>query len=173
MAISLVHLDNEIEFDNQFIKRSIEALTEDLLFLFERLNVRISLAAVFIEGQNLIVSRELLRKTCESLPLHFSEYLLPENIGLDEVVALVKSLNQENNIHGLIIDLPFAPDTIAKELFNFIDPLKNIRLNDADYYKLKEVSIAPHEEDILMILMMLEKTFDAAVEQVAKQRGNP
>ncbi|GAB6172407.1 hypothetical protein JCM15765_18850 [Paradesulfitobacterium aromaticivorans] len=41
---------NEIKFDFQFIKRSFDALTEDLLFLHERLNVRASLAAVFVEA---------------------------------------------------------------------------------------------------------------------------
>ncbi|GAB6172406.1 hypothetical protein JCM15765_18840 [Paradesulfitobacterium aromaticivorans] len=56
---------------------------------------------------------------------------------------------------------------------NYINPLKNIRLNDGDYRKLEQLGLAPHEEDVISILMMLEKTFDAAVEQVAKRRGNP
>ncbi|MHB1652986.1 MAG: tetrahydrofolate dehydrogenase/cyclohydrolase catalytic domain-containing protein [Desulfitobacteriaceae bacterium] len=167
-----IFLADENQFDSQFVKRSYEALTDDLLFLFDRLNVRVSFAVVFIEGHVPVVPRDLLRKTCESLPIHFSEYTIPHNIHLAEALALINSLNLTRDINGLIINLPPSPDFMLKQLFNSIDPLKNVWLNDSDYLKLKQLTLDPYEIDILSILMILEKTFNSAVEQVSKQRGN-
>lgn len=169
MTNSFIPLVDQIYHDSPLIKRSFEALTDDLLFLFERLNVRVSLVAVYIENVNHSIPKGLLRKTCAALPLSFTEYFVPQNTGWDEIIALVKSLNVDKDIHGLIADLPFSPDSILI----FIDPLKNVRLNNSDYLQLKELGLPPNEEEILSILMMLEKTFDAAVEQISKQRGNP
>lgn len=173
MAISFVPLPYEIEFDSLFIKRSSEALTEDLLFLFERLNIRVSLAAVFIEGRNPTIFRDLLQKICETLPIHFSEYSLSENTDLDEVIVLIKSLNRANDINGLIIELPFSLDSRSKQLFNLIDPVKDVRLNNADHLIIKQRVYTPNEEEILSILMMIEKAVEATVKQIPERRRNP
>lgn len=169
MVLSFVPWQDESEYGSQIIRRSFEALTDDLLFLFERLNVRVSLAAVFMEDQNSVFSLNLLRKTCESLPLLYFEYVLPKNANEEQVKALIESLNHTREINGVIVDLPI----VAPDAFDFIDPLKNVRLNTEDYLKLSELALSPHEEDVLAILMMLEKTFDAAVIQASRQRGNP
>lgn len=45
-------------------------------------------------------------------------------------------------------------------------------MNDEDYHKIEKFGLDPHEKDILSILMMLEKTFYTAVDQIAKQKGH-
>lgn len=150
---------------SQYIKRSFESLTDDLEFLFERLNVPVCLAAVLIDGPNTAISRDLLRKTCDSLPIRYSEYLLPQNIGLEKVVALIESLNREKDIHGLIIEVPSSLESKLNLLYDYISPQKNIRLNDEDYHKIEKFGLDPHEKYILSILMMLEKAFNTAVDQ--------
>lgn len=157
---------------SQYINRSFESLNDDLEFLFERLNVPVCFAAVLIDGPNTAISRDLLRKTCDSLPIHYSEYLLPQNIELEKVVALIESLNREKDIHGLIIEVPSSLDSKLNLLYDYISPQKSIRLNDEDYHKIEKLGLDLHEKDILSILMMLEKTFNTAVDQIAKQRGN-
>ena len=150
---------------SQYIKRSFESLTDDLEFLFERLNVAVCIAAVLIDGPDTAVSRDLLRKTCDSLPIRYTEYLLPQNIGLERVVELIESLNREKDIHGLIIEVPSAFESKLNLLYDTISPQKNIRLNDEDYHKIEKFSLDPHEKYILSILTMLEKAFNNAVYQ--------
>ena len=148
---------------SQYIKRSFESLTDDLEFLFERLFVPVCLAAVIIEGPNTAISRDLLRKTCDSLPIRYSEYLLPQNIGLEKVAAMIESLNRQKAIHGVIIEVPSSLDSKLNQLYDYISPQKNIRLNDEDYHKIERFSLEPHEKYTLSILMMLEKAFNNAV----------
>ena len=150
---------------SQYIKRSFESLTDDLEFLFERLFVPVCLAAVIIDGPNTAISRDLLRKTCDSLPIRYSEYLLPQNIGLEKVVAMIESLNRQKDIHGVIIEVPFSLDSKLNLLYDYISPQKNIRLNDEDYHKIERFSLETHEKYTLSILMMLEKAFNNAVAQ--------
>ena len=150
---------------SQYIKRSFESLTDDLEFLFERLFVPVCLAAVLIDGPNTAISRDLLRKTCDSLPIRYSEYLLPQNIGLEKVVAMIESLNRQKDIHGVIIEVPFSLDSKLNQLYDYISPQKNIRLNDEDYHKIERFSLETHEKYTLSILMMLEKAFNNAVAQ--------
>lgn len=109
---------------SQYIKRSFESLTDDLEFLFERLNEPVCLAAVLIDGPNTAISRDLLRKTCDSLPIRYSEYLLPQNIGLEKVVTLIESLNREKSIHGLIVVVPSTLKSVLNLLYDHISPQK-------------------------------------------------
>ena len=150
---------------SQYIERSFESLTDDLEFLFERLFVPVCLAAVIIDGPNTTISRDLLRKTCDSLPIRYSEYLLPQNIGLEKVVAMIESLNRQKDIHGVIIEVPSSLDSKLNLLYDYISPQKNIRLNDEDYHKIERFSLETHEKYTLSILMMLEKAFNNAVAQ--------
>ena len=153
------------DLGSQYIKRSFESLTDDLEFLFQRLNVSVCLAAVLIDGPNTAISRDLLQKTCDSLPIRYTEYLLPQNIGFERVVALIESLNREKDIHGLILEVPPSLESKLNLLYDSISPQKNIRLNDEDYHKLEKFGLDPHEKYILSILMMLEKAFNTAVDQ--------
>ena len=139
------------------------------MFLFERLNVCVAIAAIFSENQNSASFRQLLRETCRDLPLLLHEHILPQDAPPDQIITLIKSLNLNKSINGIIVDLP-SP---ANYVFNHIDPQKDVRLNHADQVKLKEWSLAPEEEHLLGILMILEKTFDITVEQLSRRRGNP
>lgn len=168
MAVSFVPWQDEALYGSEIIKRSLEALADDLLFLFERLNVRVCLAGAFMEDQHPAFPRDLLHKICASLPLSFSEHLLPKTAHEGQVRTLIESLNHTQQVNGIIVDLP-----ANHYLLNLIDPLKDVRLNNEDYLKLKKLDLSPPEEDFLSILMILEKTFDAAVDQSSKRRGYP
>lgn len=150
---------------SHYIKRSFESLTDDLEFLFERLNVAVCVAGVLIDGPDTAISGDLLRKTCDSLPIRYSEYLLPQNTGLERIVALIESLNLEKDIHGLIIEVPSSLKSKLNLLYDHISPEKNIRLKDEDYRKIGKFGRDPQEKYILSILTMLEKAFDTAVRQ--------
>ncbi|GAB6175025.1 hypothetical protein JCM15765_45030 [Paradesulfitobacterium aromaticivorans] len=169
MVVAL--FQEQIDF-HLFIRRSLEALTEDLEFLFGCLRAQVSLAAVYVEGYSSGFPRTLLRQTCESLPVRFAEYLLPDNAGPDEAVALINSLNKAEDIHGLIADLPPFSGFTSEQLSALIDPRKSVQLNNSDYLPPWEYDLTPHEQEVLRVLIILEKTFSAAAEQIARARGH-
>lgn len=157
MAVAL--FQEQIDF-HLYVRRSLEALTEDFQFLFGCLRVQVSLAAVSVEGYRSGFPRALLRQTCESLPVRFVEYLLPENSGPGEAADLIDSLNQAEDIHGLIVDLPIFPGLTSEQFSARIDVRKRIQLNDSDFLVPWEYDITPHEEEVLRVLLILEKTFN-------------
>jgi len=154
---------NKIEVGSQVIKNSFEMLNDDLLFLFERLNIQISLATIFIEGSIPTIPRDLLRIICESLPVNFLENSLPKDIDLKYIIKLIKSLNQTNKIHGFIIDLP--PDFMSEQLINLIGQPKIIQVDNEDYLKFEQFDLVPVERELLSVITMLEKTIDSAIEK--------
>lgn len=166
MATRFTTLPENINYESPLIKMSHESLNDDLLFLFERLKIRVTLAAVFLDGHIPLVSKELFRELCQSLPINCEEHSLPHNY--EKIRKLIKALNRRRGINGIIMDLPFA----LASLSNLIDPSKDVRLTDADFLKLRKLKITPAEEDILRVHMLFEKTFDAAIDQLSK-RGYP
>ena len=46
------------------------------------------------------------KKACEYVGIHSEEYALPEETTQDELIALVKRLNEKADIHGILCQLP-------------------------------------------------------------------
>lgn len=168
MSETFIPVLDKIEVGSLVIKRSFEMLNDDLLFLFESLNIQVSLATIFIEESIPTIPRDLLHIICESLPINLLENSLPKDIDLKYIIKLIKSLNQKNKIHGLIIDLP--PDIMSEQLLNLIDQPKNIRLNNEDYLKFQQFDLVPIEQELLSIFTMLEKTIDSAIKQTSEAK---
>ena len=45
-------------------------------------------------------------KACEDVGIEFEEYLLDENIEMEELIKLIDSLNKNTNIHGILLQSP-------------------------------------------------------------------
>lgn len=161
---------DKLEVNSDVIKNCFEMLNDDLLFLFERLNIQVSLAIVFIEGSIPTIPMDLLRIICKSLPINLLENSLPNHADLKYIIKLIKSLNGTDSIHGLIIDLP--PNYMSKQSIKLIDQSKNVRLNNEAHLELEQFDLVPGEREILSIITMLEKTIDLAIEQGSKA-NNP
>ena len=57
--------------------------------------------------------------------MHSEEHRLPADASLDQIVALVKTLNADRNIHGILVQLPLP---------NGLDPAPVIAAIDPDNY---------------------------------------
>ncbi|HAF61998.1 MAG TPA: bifunctional methylenetetrahydrofolate dehydrogenase/methenyltetrahydrofolate cyclohydrolase FolD [Anaerolineaceae bacterium] len=53
-------------------------------------------------------------KTCEKLGIHSFNHVLPASTPQAEVIALVNELNQDKNVHGILVQLPL-PKTLNEE----------------------------------------------------------
>lgn len=66
------------------------------------------------------------KKACEYVGIHSEEYALPEETTQDELIALVKKLNEKADIHGILCQLPLPKHINEEAVINAIDPQKDV-----------------------------------------------
>lgn len=65
-------------------------------------------------------------KACEELGIHSEQYILPENTGREELLALIAELNGRKEIDGILVQLPLPAHLDQKEILSAIDPEKDV-----------------------------------------------
>ena len=65
-------------------------------------------------------------KKCEELGMHSVTVVLPENISEKELLEKVKELNNDESIHGFLVQLPLPSHINEKTVINAIDPKKDV-----------------------------------------------
>ncbi len=63
---------------------------------------------------------------CEELGMYSRKYALPENTTQDELLDLVKKLNTDDEIHGILVQLPLPKHLDEKQVINTIAPEKDV-----------------------------------------------
>jgi methylenetetrahydrofolate dehydrogenase (NADP+)/methenyltetrahydrofolate cyclohydrolase len=51
---------------------------------------------------------------------------LPDTITTDDLLAVVHDLNEDGNVHGILVQLPLPPQVDAQAVLEAIDPLKDV-----------------------------------------------
>ena len=54
------------------------------------------------------------------------DHRLPDSVGQDELLALVKRLNADPAVHGILVQLPLPRQIDAQLVLNAIDPMKDV-----------------------------------------------
>ena len=66
------------------------------------------------------------RKTCEDLGITSAEFILPENYGQEKLLELIKLLNADPAVHGILCQLPLPVGYDEQEVLNTISPIKDV-----------------------------------------------
>ncbi len=66
------------------------------------------------------------KKACEQLGIISKEFLLPETTTQDELLALVKELNADATVNGILCQLPLPKGLDEKVVIEAIDPNKDV-----------------------------------------------
>lgn len=66
------------------------------------------------------------KKACEYIGIRSEEYALPEETSEEELLALVKELNNKKEIHGILCQLPLPKHINEETVLNSIDPKKDV-----------------------------------------------
>jgi len=73
-------------------------------------------SAIYVRGK---------RKACEEVGIRSVEHHLPATTSQDELMALVRRLNADRSVHGILVQLPL-PDPLDEEpILDAIDPRKD------------------------------------------------
>jgi len=89
--------------------------------------VRPGLAAVIVgdnpASQSYVSSKV---RTCQALGLHSEKYELPQETTTGELLRLVASLNDSNDIDGILVQSPLPEQIDARSIIEAIDPEKDV-----------------------------------------------
>lgn len=66
------------------------------------------------------------KKDCEECGFYSEEYALQEKTSQRELLALVKELNERENIDGILVQLPLPAHLEQEEILKAIDPQKDV-----------------------------------------------
>lgn len=66
------------------------------------------------------------KKACEQLGIISKEFLLPETTTQDELLSLVKKLNDDESVNGILCQLPLPKGLDEKAVIEAIDPNKDV-----------------------------------------------
>ncbi len=84
--------------------------------------------AVIIVGEDPASKVYVGRKEamCQELGMHSEKFALPEETTQEELVALVEKLNNDDSIHGILVQLPLPKHLDEKAVINTIRPEKDV-----------------------------------------------
>ncbi|MDR0993239.1 MAG: bifunctional methylenetetrahydrofolate dehydrogenase/methenyltetrahydrofolate cyclohydrolase FolD [Verrucomicrobiota bacterium] len=66
------------------------------------------------------------QRACEAVGIYSQEILLPAAAGREEILAAVEQLNQDEQIDGVLVQLPLPDSEIEHEVIESIDPAKDV-----------------------------------------------
>lgn len=66
------------------------------------------------------------KKACEALGFFSEEHKLPKEASEAELLGLVRSLNEDPKIHGILVQLPLPAHLKAQKVIETIDPRKDV-----------------------------------------------
>src|SRR5436853_6772945 len=109
------------------IRDQIFAELKDEVRLLAAAGVRPGLAAVLV-GENpasqLYVKSKIA--ACEQLGLSSGLLTPPESATTRELLAVVDDLNHDNNVDGILVQLPLPPQVDTKRILEAVDPSKDV-----------------------------------------------
>ena len=65
-------------------------------------------------------------KACNEIGIAFEEFLLKEDTTREELLSLIKELNQRKDVHGILLQSPIPKHLDIREAFNTIDYKKDV-----------------------------------------------
>lgn len=65
-------------------------------------------------------------KACDETGIKYEEFLLPETTQMQELLFLINTLNNRNDIHGILLQSPIPKHLDIKKAFNNIDFKKDV-----------------------------------------------
>jgi methylenetetrahydrofolate dehydrogenase (NADP+) / methenyltetrahydrofolate cyclohydrolase len=80
--------------------------------------------ASFDEASKIYVSKK--KNMCEELNIDEVEYVFNETVTQEEILQLIDKLNNDNNVDGILVQLPLYSHLNEKEILNSVDVNKDV-----------------------------------------------
>ena len=142
-----------------------ESITEQTAALLAEHGIKPGLAVVIIgeDPASQVYVRNKKRRA-EACGFHSVQHSLPEDVAQDAVLALIDQLNNDNAIHGILVQLPLPDHLDEEKITQSISPSKDV--DGFHYVNIGKLS-AGHTADAFIpctpagCLMMIEEELGA------------
>ncbi len=114
--------------DGTIVKKEIlNSLTKECSKLSQQYGVCPGLAVILV-GNNPASKAYvgMKKKACESIGIKSFEYVLDAAISEDELIDCIESLNQDSQIHGILLQLPLPGHIDSDKMLQLISPAKDV-----------------------------------------------
>ena len=113
--------------DGKVISASVKERVKGEVAKLNQKGITVGLAVIIVgedPASKVYVSNK--KKACEALGIISREYALPENTTEQELLYLIKNLNADPEINGILCQLPLPKHLDEKLIINSIDPEKDV-----------------------------------------------
>lgn len=104
-------------------KEILEEISQEVTVLKENHGVVPGLVTILI-GENPASKSYVTAKIKTALSIGFKEVQenMPADASEDDILAMVKKYNEDDSIHGILVQLPLPKHVDEKKILNLIDP---------------------------------------------------
>ncbi len=113
--------------DGKAISNKIKERVKQEVNLLKEKNIFPGLAVIIVgndPASRVYVNNK--KKACEFVGIYSREYALPDNISQSELIDLIRNLNKDRNIDGILVQLPLPKHIDEKAVIKAIDPIKDV-----------------------------------------------
>jgi len=75
-------------------------------------------------GSKIYVGRK--RQTAKSLGVQTRDHIFPEGLSEGETIALIQELNEDKEVHGILVQLPLPKGVNESRILDAIEPVKDV-----------------------------------------------
>lgn len=116
----------EILNGKEFAKKVRKQVKEDVAILKEKgVNPKLAVIMVGNNSSSEVYVRNK-SKACEKTGIDFEEFLMPENTEEKELLDLIENLNNDDSIHGILLQSPVPKHIDINKAFRTISPNKDV-----------------------------------------------
>ena len=113
--------------DGKLVSAAVKERVKNEVATLNEKGVNVCLAVILVgedPASQIYVANK--KKACEQLGIISKEYLLPEATTQDELLSLVKELNNDKTVNGILCQLPLPKGLDEKVVIEAIDPNKDV-----------------------------------------------
>ena len=113
--------------DGKAVSAAVKHRVADEVKVLNERGVAVGLAVILVgedPASKIYVANK--EKACEALGIISKKYVLPESTTQDELLALIDKLNQDNEVNGILCQLPLPRGVDEKAVIAAISPKKDV-----------------------------------------------
>lgn len=113
--------------DGKLVSAAVKNRVKDEVAALAEQGISVGLAVILVgedPASKIYVANK--KKACEDLGIKSYEYVLPADTTEEELLTLVKTLNEEKNINGILCQLPLPKGLDDQTVINTISPEKDV-----------------------------------------------
>jgi methylenetetrahydrofolate dehydrogenase (NADP+) / methenyltetrahydrofolate cyclohydrolase len=113
--------------DGKVVAAKVQAAVAEGVGALRARGVRPTLAVVLVGGDP--ASRVYVggkRRACQALGIEARDHLFPHGLAEADLLALIRELNADRSIHGILVQLPLPPGVDEDRVIAAVDPAKDV-----------------------------------------------